>query len=96
MEIVIMARFYTREGAEAALADAIAEVAPAVRAEPGCTYYGAFRSTIDPRRFFLLSRWADEELFRRHSQSPHILKFLERAEALIDHPLDISHAVQIA
>ena len=49
-----------------------------------------FRSTREPRLFYIHSRWVDEAAFDKHSGLPHTVEFLERAEALIDHPLDVT------
>jgi len=96
MELVIIARFRARQGQEASVAQAISEVALPTKAEPDCKYYGAYRSMREPALFFIVSRWSDEAAFERHAQLPHTVKFLERVEALIDHPLDISRTAQFA
>ncbi len=96
MELVIIARFHAREGKEAAVAEAIAEVAAPTRAEAGCKYFGAYRSMRDPRTHFIVSRWTDEAAFERHTELAHTTKFLERIANLIDHPLDVSRTTQFA
>ena len=96
MEIVIIARFHAREGQEAAVASAISEVATPTKAEPGCKYYGAYSSTRDPRLHFIVSRWTDEAAFEAHAELPHTVRFLERVQPLIDHPLDIARTTQFA
>lgn len=55
----------------------------------------AFRSTRDPQLFYIHSRWKDEAAFENHAGLPHTLRFLERVQPLIDHPLDVTRAVQI-
>jgi len=96
MELVVVARFHAREGRETAVAQAIAEVAAPTKAEPGCRYYGAYRSKRDPRLFFIVSRWSGEAAFERHAELPHTVRFLECVEPLIDHPLDVSRTEQFA
>lgn len=89
MEVFIFGRFHARAGAEDQVAAALLEVAGPTRGEPGCLYLQDFQSTRDPRLFFVHSRWKDEEAFERHAMLPHTVRFLERVQALIDHPLDV-------
>ena len=93
MELEIFARFHARDGQEREVEEAIREVRPQTAAEPDCLYIQAFRSIRDARLFFIHSRWKDEAAFERHAVLPHTLRFLERVERAIDHPLDVSRTV---
>ena len=62
------------------------------REEPGCLSIHAFRSIRDPPLFYIHSRWTDEEAFDIHASLPHTVRFIERVEPLIDHPLDVTRA----
>jgi len=95
MELVIFARFHARPGNEAATAEAILANLPPTSKEPGCLGIHAYRSTRDPRLFFIHSRWVDEAAFELHAVLPHTVRFLERVEPLIDHPLDVNRTEQI-
>jgi quinol monooxygenase YgiN len=90
MELTIFARFHSREGREEAVAAALREVVVPTRAERGCLAVEAYRSTGDPALFHIHSRWIDEAAFEAHAQLPHTLRFLDRVQPLIDHPLDVS------
>jgi quinol monooxygenase YgiN len=90
MEIYIFARFHARPGMEDAVARALLEVAAPSREEPGCISLQDFQSIRDPRLFFVHSHWKDEAAFELHAELPHTVRFLERVEPLIDHPLDVS------
>ena len=92
MELDTFARFHAREGQEAAVAAAIREGVRASRTEPGCLASHAYGSTRDPRLFFIHSRWVDEAAFEIHAEMPHTVRFLERVQPLIDHPLDVTRA----
>ncbi len=94
--LTIFGRFHAREGCEAALAAAIAEVVPPTRAEPGCLAIAGFADLRDPRLFFIHSRWPDEAAFEVHASLPHTVRFLESARRLVDHPLDVRRAKGIA
>src|SRR5436309_15704018 len=95
-ELFISARFHARSGNESAVAAALLEVLAPSRDEPGCLSIHAFRSTRDPRLFYIHSRWKDEAAFDNHAGLPHTIRFLNRVEPLIDHPLDVTRAEQIA
>ncbi|MGE5201395.1 MAG: putative quinol monooxygenase [Acidobacteriota bacterium] len=96
LELFIFARFRAREGLEEAVMAAIRDVVTPTRAEPGCFAIAAFRPVGDPRLHWIHSRWSDEAAFERHAEMPHILRFLERVQELIDHPLDVIRTRAIA
>jgi quinol monooxygenase YgiN len=94
-ELYIFARFHARPGLETEVAEALRDVIAATRHEPGCAGIQAFRSTRDPRLFYIHSRWADEAAFEVHAALPHTVRFLERVQPLIDHALDVARARRI-
>jgi quinol monooxygenase YgiN len=94
--LTIFGRFHAREGCDAEVAAAIAEVVPPTRAEPGCLGIEGYTDTRDPRLFFIHSTWPDEAAFELHAGLPHTVRFLETVQALIDHPLDVRRARRTA
>ena len=92
MELFIFGRFHARPGAEGAVEEALRDVAGPTREEAGCLGMQTFRSTGDPRLFYVHSRWVDEAAFDRHAGLPHTVRFVERVQTLIDHPLDVTRA----
>ena len=96
MEIVIFARFHALPEREAALEAVILDVLTPTRAEAGCLEIHAFHSIRDSRLFYIHSRWRDEAAFELHATLPHTVRFIERAEALIDHELDVTRATLIS
>ena len=95
MELFIFARFHARAGSEDSVAEAMLGVVAPSRQEPGCASIHAFRSTRDPRLFYIHSRWKDEAAFERHAGLPHTVRFIERMGSLVDHPLEVTRAEQI-
>ena len=95
MEVFIFARFHARPGNENAVADALLEVIPPTRAEPGCLSIHAFRSIRDRQLFYIHSRWKDDPAFEHHGGLPHTVRFVARMEPLIDHALDIARTERI-
>ncbi len=92
MDLFIFARFHARDGQEDAVAAALREVLLPTRAEPGCRAVDAYRSTRDPCLFYIHSRWTDEAAFDRHGELPHTVRFLERVQPRIDHPLEVTRS----
>jgi len=92
MKLFVFARFRAREGQEQALEALLRAQPELVRAEPGCLEMGIYRSVRDPRLFWIHSRWADEAAFNMHANLPNTDRFIERAEQLIDHPLDVTRS----
>ncbi len=95
MELFIFARFHSRQGNEDAVAQALLDVLVPSREEPGCLSIHAFRSIRDPQLFYIHSLWKNEPAFENHAGLPHTVRFLERVEPLIDHPLDVTRAKRI-
>jgi quinol monooxygenase YgiN len=95
MELFIFARFHAREGQEAAVAAALRDVVAPSREEPGYVAIGAYRSTREPRLFYIHSRWIDEAAFETHAGLPHTVRFVERMQPLIDHPFEATRATPI-
>lgn len=63
------------DGHEDALAAAVSTLAAAVRAEPGCREFRAFRSIDDPGEFQLYEIYDDVDAFRVHLTTPHVAHF---------------------
>ena len=95
MELTIFGRFHGRRGSEDAVGDAIRDVVVPTRAEPGCLSINAYRCTRDPQLFYIHSRWVDEAAFNDHVELAHTVRFIERIEPLIDHPLDVARTRSI-
>jgi len=95
MELFIFARFRARPGHEGAVAETLRDVLAPSREEPGCLSIHAFRSIRDPQLFYIHSRWKDEAAFEDHAGLPHTVRFVERVQLLIDHPLDVTRAERI-
>jgi quinol monooxygenase YgiN len=95
MELFIFARFHARPGNEGPVAQALLDILAPSREELGCLSIHAFQSIRAPRLFYIHSRWEDEAAFEYHASLPHTVRFVERVEPLIDHPLDVTRAGRI-
>ena len=90
MEQYVFVRLHAREGEESAVEHALRDVLGPSREEPGCQSFHLFRSMRDRRLFYIHSRWTDEAAFQKHAGLPHTRRFLERVDALLDQPRDVT------
>ena len=96
MELFIFARFHVRAGEEEAALVALRDVSGPTRREPGCLGAHYHRSIGDPRLFYVHSRWVDDAAFERHAALPHTVRFIERMDALVDQPREVTRTRPIA
>ncbi|MDB5636897.1 MAG: Antibiotic biosynthesis monooxygenase [Bradyrhizobium sp.] len=95
MELFIFARFHAREGQEGPIVEALRAVSGPTRQEQGCVFQQAYRSMRDSRLFYVHSRWRDEQAFELHAKLPHTVRFIERMQTLIDHPLEVARTLPL-
>ena len=95
MKVFFFGRFHVFVGMERVFEEAVRDVLPPSRDEPGCLEIHAYRSLRDPQLFYIHSRWESEEAFEIHAKLPHTVKFLDRVQPLMDHPFDPARTEQI-
>ncbi len=95
METYVFVRLHAREGEEKNVEEAMRDVAAPTREEAGCLSFQTFRSMRDPRLFFIHSRWVDADAFQKHAELPHTVRFLERVDAFLDQPRDVTRTEMI-
>ena len=88
MEIFIFTRFHALPGSAPGMEEALREVVAPTSKEAGCLGIHAFRSIRDQQLFYIHSRWKDEAAFETHARLPHTVRFIERVEPLVDHPIE--------
>jgi len=95
VETYVFVRLHAREGEEKNVEEAMRDVAAPTREEAGCLSFQTFRSMRDPRLFFIHSRWVDADAFQKHAELPHTVQFLERVDALLDQPRDVTRTEMV-
>jgi quinol monooxygenase YgiN len=95
MTVFLFARFHAQAGREPAVERALLDVVGPTRDEPGCLKIQAYRSIRDAAEFYTHSLWVDAAAFEHHGTLPHTQQFVERMEALIDHPFKVTLAREI-
>jgi quinol monooxygenase YgiN len=95
VEQYVFVRLHARAGEESAVEGALREVLGPSREERGCLSFHLYRSMRDRRLLYIHSRWTDEAAFQKHAELPHTVRFLERVDALLDQPRDVTRAEMI-
>ena len=88
-ELFIFARFHAKQGNENRVAVLLRNEVAAAKEDRGCLAHQAYRSTRDPRLFFIHSRWAGEAAFEEHLKEAHTIQFANDVEPLLDHELQV-------
>lgn len=87
--IHVIADIRTAPGARPRVLQALAAVAPLVRAEAGCLGYAATldadtdlpRQTRDDTSILMVERWESLEHLKAHLEAPHMLAYREQVAA---------------
>ena len=95
VEQFVFVRLRARAGEEGAEEEALLEVMGPSREETGCVSFHAFRSMRDQRLFYIHSRWVDDAAFQAHAELPHTKRFLERVDALLEVPREVTRTEMI-
>ncbi|HET8923409.1 MAG TPA: putative quinol monooxygenase [Candidatus Acidoferrum sp.] len=95
MEQFVFVRLRARAGEEGAVEEALLEVTGPSREETGCVSFHVFRSMRDQRLFYIHSRWVDDAAFQAHAGLPHTKRFLERVDALLEVPREVTRTEMI-
>ena len=97
MAVVLRATWVANEGAEQVVVDALEQLAPASRAEPGCRFYHAYRDPAEPRVFHLFEIYDDDAAVAAHGETEHFKEYalgqaipvLEKRERLFFETIDV-------
>lgn len=68
---ILTLSFRARSGSADRVAELLAELADASRAEAGCLSYEVGRNEAERDRFVIVERWADEAAFDIHRETEH-------------------------
>ncbi|MDO4918048.1 putative quinol monooxygenase [Kocuria sp.] len=75
MAFVCSATWTAKPGEEETVRDALAQLSPAAREEPGNLYYQAYQSPEEPRVFRIFEVYADKDAFKAHVNSEHFTRW---------------------
>lgn len=68
---VLTVNWRAQDGKEGEVAEILAQIGAASRAEPGTLAFVIHRSPTDPHEFFLYEQYKDQEAYQAHQQTSH-------------------------
>ena len=75
--ICVAVTYVIQPGREAEAEEYFRKLTPATLAEPGCRFYLAHRSIVDPRRYFLYEQYDDQAALDAHRAAPHFEQYVK-------------------
>ena len=75
--LIVVAQYVVKEGQEDTVVRLMRSNAEASRNEPDCLEFSVYQQVDDPRRILLYERYADEDAFQAHRQTPHFRDLVE-------------------
>lgn len=75
MAYVVSATWTAQPGSEEVVRDAIENLTPASREEPGNRFYQAYQDPAEPGIFRLFEIYDDEDAYAAHGASEHFQKY---------------------
>jgi quinol monooxygenase YgiN len=82
--LTVVATLKARKGCEEALFQALHRLVAPTLAEQGCINYDMHRSVDEPGAFVFYENWSSRPDWERHMQSPHLVEFSSKQEALAE------------
>jgi quinol monooxygenase YgiN len=83
-EVVVVAHFTAKPGRESELLDVLHSLLEPTREEPGCIRYELNQEVDNPRAFTFAEKFVNREAFEAHGKTPHVLRFRQQADGLIE------------
>jgi quinol monooxygenase YgiN len=75
MAVVLKATWTARPGSEDIVLDALTQLSPLSREEPGCRFYQAYRDPAEPRVFHIFEIYDDQDAVAAHGASEHFERY---------------------
>ncbi|MGW1620387.1 putative quinol monooxygenase [Streptomyces sp. NPDC002172] len=97
MAIAVSAIWTAHPGKGDIVRDALANLVPATRAEPGCQAYFVHQDPERPTVFRFFEIYGDEDAVKAHGNYPHFTKYAmgRAAEALADRSHEFTTALDL-
>lgn len=93
-DVIVIASAKAKPGKEAALEQALREVAGPTRKQAGCVQFGLHRVKDDPSTLIGFERWASESDHQGHLKGAHVQQLMSRlADILAEPPKIVSYEV---
>jgi quinol monooxygenase YgiN len=88
--IVVIARVKAKSGKKEELKKELLKLIEPSRKDDGCINYDLHNSEDEPGQFMFHETWRDKEALTKHLATPHLRKFIEISDNLIEGQINIS------
>lgn len=88
-DLVVIASATAKPGMEAALEQALRDVAGPTRAQPGCVDFHLLRAGGAPRTIVAFERWATPADHQRHLSGAHVQRLMQAMTGILAEPPNI-------
>ena len=89
-KVTVVARIKARTGMEERVKQELLSLVNPTRSEAGCINYDLHQSTDDRSHFLFHENWTSKEDLDKHLEMPYLKAFLEKAEAILAEPAEIT------
>ena len=88
--IILIAKAKAKPGMEEQVKKELMALLGPSRSEEGCVQYNLHQSSDDPTVFMFYENWASKEALDTHIQTMHLQALLNKADEILDGPLDVT------
>jgi quinol monooxygenase YgiN len=85
-DLIVIASAKAKPGKEAALEEALREVAVPTRVQKGCVSFSLYHSTDDPTVIIGYERWASEKEHEQHLRGNHVQILMSKMNEILSEP----------
>lgn len=89
-QVTVVVRIKAKPGMESLVKQELFGLLAPTRAEAGCINFDMHQAPNDPSLFLFHENWTSEGALNRHFQTEHILRWIEKADALLAAPMDLT------
>ena len=89
-QLTLNVKFRAKSGKEAELKNILVSLLDPSRAESGCLNYDLHEDPNDDANFMFYENWINQAALDAHKATPHVMKFFNQADDLLEAPGDFS------
>jgi len=89
-QVTVVVRIKAKPGMEARVRQELLNLLVPTRAERGCINFDMHQAPNDASLFLFHENWVSEDDLKRHFETPHIKGWIQRAEALLAEPMELT------
>jgi len=88
--VILIAKAKAKPGMEDEVKKELMALIAPTRSEEGCVQYNLHQSADDPLVFMFYENWTNQDALDEHIQTMHLQALLNKADEILDGPLDVT------